>query len=285
MVDGRNQNIGNDNIIPNINLSSSSVSSSAVDGRISQGSGHTPLILSVNHQSPLPAPVQSLIPNENKNQQIQFEKKDQSNMINLSSSPILPKNYLTPDQSDKDNVMSFSELIFENKLNTILDKMQKLEEENQKLKPLLKTIVDMQFYTFQNIKDYQKTINELTSSKGILILHLIYFNEKMNLYFYFIGQSSRFNDELSPRLAQKTSNLRKSLGFKEIRSEIKDGGKSIKSHKYLDLDDDDFFSLLEGKEKVIEKKEVKTPSKISSEKIISKNSKTSSKLDDVFLEP
>lgn len=183
MVDGRNQNLGNDNIIPNINLSSSSVSSSAVDGRISQGSGHTPLILSVNHQAPLPASVQSLILNENKNQQIQTEKKDQTNMINLSSSPILPKNYLTPDQSDKDNVMSFSELIFENKLNTILDKMQKLEEENQKLKPLLKTIVDMQFYTFQNIKGYQKTINEFTSSKGILILHLIYFNEKMNLYF------------------------------------------------------------------------------------------------------
>lgn len=79
--------------------------------------------------------------------------------------------------------------------------------------------------------------------------------------------------------------MRKSLGFKEIRSEIKDGENSIKSHKYLDLDDDDFFSLLEGKEKVIEKKEVKTPTKISSEKIISKNSKTSSKLDDVFLEP
>ncbi len=58
-------------------------------------------------------------------------------------------------------VVSEEHLIFENKFNTLVDNIQKISDENKKLGSLLKTIADMQFYTFQKIKDYQKTIDNL----------------------------------------------------------------------------------------------------------------------------
>jgi vacuolar-type H+-ATPase subunit I/STV1 len=60
----------------------------------------------------------------------------------------------------------------ENKINELTIKIQKIAEENEKIrtsvsnavndiKPLLKTIIDMQFYTFQKIKKYQNSLDEL----------------------------------------------------------------------------------------------------------------------------
>jgi hypothetical protein len=42
------------------------------------------------------------------------------------------------------------------KLDLIIDNINKVSEENKKLKIMLKTLVDMQFYTFQKVKDLKK---------------------------------------------------------------------------------------------------------------------------------
>ena len=80
-----------------------------------------------------------------------------TNFSNKVNPITLPNN----SNSNENNIVSSSQLVYENKINTLIENIQKLETENQKLKPLLKTIVDMQFYTFQKIKSYQTTIDQL----------------------------------------------------------------------------------------------------------------------------
>jgi hypothetical protein len=174
LIDKKNNNLSSGNVLPLRVVKSSNQN---IQNQIIQAPVNTsPSVQSVNSLSPAPAPFQSFIPNQNTYEQNQTQQMNNQSIINSSSNsnPILPsRNLRNNENSDNkqsrehyDNVMSFSQLIFENKLNTIIDKMQKLEEENKKLKPLLKTIVDMQFYTFQKIKDYQKTIDQLISDKG-----------------------------------------------------------------------------------------------------------------------
>lgn len=66
-----------------------------------------------------------------------------------------------PAPSTENPVVSEEHLIFENKFNTLVENIQKISDENKKFGSLLKTIADMQFYTFQKMKDYQKTIDNL----------------------------------------------------------------------------------------------------------------------------
>jgi hypothetical protein len=99
-------------------------------------------------------------------------------------------------------------------------------------------------------------------------------------------------EELSTGLAQKTANLRKSIGFKEIKSDIKENANNTNitksSPSNLDLDDDELYSLLEEKETNIEKKPNQSSNKFLNNKIkkaATKKVKTLSKTEDVFLEP
>lgn len=136
--------------------------------------------------------------------------------INSNNSPVnLPSNYI--------NISSNNLSQMDQKINNLLDSVQKVLTENQKLKPLLKTIVDMQFFTFQKIKKYQETIDDL----------------KMKL-------------NHTPKGKEKKQNLRR----KE-----EDNAINLSPDKVSNMDDDELYSLLEtqsnpeGKNKSLKEKQ------------------------------
>ena len=51
------------------------------------------------------------------------------------------------------------------KLDLIIENINKVTEENKKMKTLIKTLVDMQFYTFQKVKDLKNNRNNVSPIK------------------------------------------------------------------------------------------------------------------------
>jgi len=110
-----------------------------------------------------------------------------------------PQIQIQPAQNNTEKpVVSEEHLIFENKFNTLVENIQKISDENKKLGSLLKTIADMQFYTFQKIKDYQKTIDNL--------------NIQLNTN----------NKEENINKSNLKKNKKEGVSFKEVNPEIDD---------------------------------------------------------------
>ncbi len=88
-----------------------------------------------------------------------------------------------------------------------------------------------------------------------------------------------------PESNYKKSNLRRGMGFKEIKSEIKATAEK-QAEQAVDLDDDELYSLLESKE-TIESEKSKPAKKIPIPNIIKSASAEAklSKIEEAFLEP
>lgn len=90
----------------------------------------------------------------------------------------------------------------DHKIDQLTKIVESVSYENQKLKPMLKSVADMQYYTFQKLKSYEASMEELKKKLNVM-------NNHNNLINSDIGHSETISTKVEKQIINQNINNNK----------------------------------------------------------------------------